>query len=312
MSVASVNAHGLAFLGLNHKIVILNGWLMKITRFRLNDSGFPDVLRNIPDPPTQVYVLGDLAPLLKMPRLSVVGSRKVTPYGRGVTSELTGAIARHGVVIVSGLALGVDALAHSAALESGGRTIAVLPCGLDKPYPATNRQLARRILEQGGALISEYPEGTEPFQSNFIARNRLVSGLGDGLLITEAAAKSGTIHTAGFALEQGKTVMAIPGNITSALSEGTNNLIKAGAVPVTTPQDIAEALKLGQQLQLQEVLAANAEEESILALLRQGITDGSELQVMSRLDVVAFNQTLTMLELSGKIRPIGADHWAMS
>lgn len=247
-----------------------------------------------------------------MPRLSVVGSRKVTPYGRGVTAELTGAIARQGVIIISGLALGVDALAHAASLEAGGQTIAVLPCGLDKPYPATNRQLARRILEQGGALISEYPEGTEPFQSNFIARNRLVSGLGDGLLITEAAAKSGTIHTAGFALEQGKTVMAVPGNITNALSEGTNNLIKAGAVAVTTPQDIADVLKLGQQLRFQEVLAANAEEAAVLELLRQGITEGSELQVMSHLDAVAFNQTLTMLEITGKIRPIGAGHWTMS
>lgn len=269
------------------------------------------MLKEIPDPPKELYILGDLGKLLDSPKLAVVGSRKVTPYGRGATEELVQAVTSRGVVIVSGLALGVDAIAHKAALDAGGKTIAVLPCGLDKPYPATNRQLARRILEQGGALISEYPDGTPPLQPHFIARNRLVSGLSDGVLITEAAAKSGTIHTAGFALDQGKTVMAVPGNITSELSKGTNNLIKAGAAPVTTAQDILDALKIGEQLQLKEILAANAEEEAILSLLKQGITDGSELQVMSRLKPDTFNQTLTMLEITGKIRSTGAGHWTL-
>jgi DNA processing protein len=285
---------------------------VKINKTTQGASAFPEVLRDIPDPPKELYVLGNLAPLLKMPRLSVVGARKVTPYGKNVTADLVRTVAGQGVVIISGLALGVDALAHRAALDAGGKTIAVLPCGLDKPHPRTNVQLARDILANGGALVSEYPDGTAPLPHNFIARNRLVSGLGDGVLVTEAAEKSGTIHTAGFALDQGKTVMAVPGNITSELSKGTNNLIKSGAVPVTSAQDILRALKLGEQLQFKEVLAANAEEDSILSLIKQGITDGSELQTMSKMDAVIFNQTLTMLEITGKIRSLGAGHWTLS
>jgi DNA processing protein len=285
---------------------------MKINKVSLNANGFPEVLTHIPDPPKKLYILGDLGPTLGQPALAVVGSRRVTPYGRGVTDELVRAVAQQGVVIISGLALGVDAIAHQAALAVGGKTIAVLGCGLDKPYPATNRQLARRILQQGGALVSEYPEGTPPLQHHFIARNRLVSGLADGVLIAEAAAKSGTLHTAAFALDQGKAVMAVPGNVTSELSKGTNNLIRAGASPITQPQDILDVLGIGEQLQLHEVLAANAEEEAILALMRQGVSDGSELQIQSELGPAQFNQTLTMLEITGKIRATGSGHWALA
>jgi DNA processing protein len=285
---------------------------MNVKKVLYKGNAFPEVLTDIPNPPKTLYILGDLTPLLSMPRLAVVGSRKMTPYGRNVTTALVKEVAGQGVVIISGLALGVDAIAHQAALDAGGKTIAVLPCGLDNPYPATNRQLARRILEKGGVLISEYPEGMPPLQHHFIARNRLVSGLSDGVLITEAAARSGTIHTAGFALDQGKTVMAVPGNITSTLSAGTNQLIKTGATPVTSGQDIIDAFGLGMQLQFAEVLGANAEEHAILKLIKQGITDGQELQDKSKLEAALFNQTLTMLEVSGKIRPVGAGHWSLS
>jgi DNA processing protein len=284
---------------------------MNVKKVLQNASAFPEVLRHIPGPPTELFILGDLASLLTRPRLAVVGSRKATPYGRSVTTSLVHAVAERGVVIISGLALGTDAIAHQAALGAGGTTIAVLPCGLDKPYPATNRQLAREILARGGVLVSEYPADTAPHRHHFIARNRLVSGLSDGVLITEASAKSGTIHTAGFALEQGKTVMAVPGNITSELSAGTNNLIKAGANPITSPQDILDALGIGEQLRFEEVLGANAEEDVILRLLKQGVTEGSVLQAKSQLDASLFNQTLTMLELAGKVRPTGAGHWAL-
>jgi DNA processing protein len=284
---------------------------MKINKVLLNASAFPEVLRQIPSPPKELYILGDLEPLLEKPRLSVVGSRKVTPYGKKVTTDLVRAVAGQGVVIISGLALGVDALAHRAALDAGGYTIAVLGCGLDKPQPTTNTQLAREILQKGGALISEYPEGTPPLRPHFVARNRLVSGLGDGVLITEAAAKSGTLHTANFALDQGKTVMAVPGNITSELSKGTNSLIKTGAITVTEAQDILTALGLDSAKENHEVLAGNEQEEAILVHLRRGITDGSELQLLSKLDAVLFNQTLTMLEITGKIRPLGAGHWSI-
>ncbi len=278
----------------------------------LTDSSIPEILRQIPDPPKQLFVIGDLSSLLNRPRLAIIGSRKVSPYGRAVTNSLSEAVARQGIVVVSGLAIGVDGLAHQAALDGHGATIAVLPCGLDHIYPASHYQLAQSIVKQGGALISEYPERTEPYPINFIARNRLVSGLSDGVLISEAAEKSGTLHTANFALEQGRTVMAVPGNINNPLSVGTNNLIKTGAIPVTQPEDIIAALNLELTSSTQqELLADNKAELIILTLLNEGITDGTELQQQSKLEASVFNQTLTMLEITGRIRSLGASHWTL-
>jgi DNA processing protein len=283
-----------------------------IHTLRLSDPSYPDYLAAIAGPPQQLYYLGDLMPLLNLPRLAVIGSRRVSPYGRGVTVKLAQAAAEQGVVIVSGLALGVDGLAHQAALDAGGKTIAVLAGGLDHIYPSSHHRLAEEIVKQGGVLVSEYPLGTESFKQNFIARNRIVSGISDGVLITEAAEKSGTLHTANFALEQGRTVMAVPGNITSLLSAGTNNLIKAGATPVTGLDDILAALGLSKTTTVQLRLGATEEEAAVLRLLEQGISDGSELLRLSELSAPQFNQTLTMLEITGKIRPIGAGHWTIS
>jgi len=172
--------------------------------------------------------------------------------------------------------------------------------------------LAKQILNQGGAIISEYPEGTEPYKFNFIERNRIVSGLCNGLLITEATERSGTLHTVNFALEQGKNVMAVPGNITSNNSKGTNNLIKTGASPITSTADILHALNLDEQTTLLDVIAANAEEATIIELLEQGMSDINQLQTHSKLTPELFNQTVTMLEITGKIRPLGAAHWALN
>jgi DNA processing protein len=197
-------------------------------------------------------------------------------------------------------------------LEAGGKTIAVLPTSLDNIYPSSHRHLAKRIIENGGALVSEYESGMPGLKQNFIERNRLVSGLSEGVLIPEAAIKSGTLHTANFALDQGKTVMAVPGNITSQTSEGTNNLLKSGAVLVTEIEDIFQALKLerlGQQKELP--LAANQAEQSILWMITEGITDGSLLLTKSGLTPSEFNQTLTMLEITGKIAPLGAGNWGI-
>ncbi len=277
----------------------------------LSSSEYPEILRQIPDAPKQLYVMGNLQELLTRPRLSVVGSRRVSVYGRQVTGQLVREAARQGIVIISGLAFGVDAIAHQAALEAGGNTVAVLPCGLDRIYPTSHTALARAILAGGGALVSEYPPKSEPFKTNFIARNRIVSGLSDGVLITEAAAKSGTIHTANFALEQGRTVMSVPGNINSPLSEGTNNLIKSGATPVTELNDILDALGLEQDAQRTLPLSNNPEEAILIELMTNGITNGAELLTLSRLPAQSFNATLTMLEISGRIRPIGAGHWAL-
>jgi len=285
---------------------------MKIRILRNSQPDFPEALRDIPQSPVQIYVLGNLDELLALPRLAVVGSRKVSPYGKAVTTKLAGEAAGRGIVIVSGLALGVDGLAHQAALQAGGKTIAVLPAGLDKIYPATHRQLAMKILEQGGALVTEYPDGTEPFKTNFLERNRLIAGLSDAVMITEAAERSGSLNTANHALEQGRTVMAVPGNITSLLSVGTNNLIKAGAQPVTSISDIADALGVRGQKPQMELFGNNPEEAKLLCLIQQGASDAGELLHQSKLEPAVFNQTLTMLELTGRIRPLGNGHWSLA
>ncbi len=285
---------------------------MSITTLKLVNKDIPEPLRHIPTPPKQLWVLGNLTPLLDKPKVAVIGSRKASPYGTHTTEKLAGELAGKGIVIISGLALGIDGIAHRAALGSGGHTIAVLPCGLERVYPSSHRELAKRILDGGGALISEYPEGTEPRRENFIARNRLISGLADGVLIPEAAEKSGSLHTANFALEQGRTVMAVPGNITSPTSKGTNNLIKSGATPVTEAADVLHALGLeGITPEQTELLGQNREEQIVLDLLGDGVTDAAELLARSELTAPAFNQTLTMLEITGRIKPVGAGHWTL-
>ena len=287
---------------------------MIIKKLTLGAGDFPEVLAEIPDPPKQLFVMGDsFLDLLQRPRLAVVGSRKVSAYGRQVTSKLTEDIARQGIVIISGLALGLDGLAHQAALTAGAPTIAVLPCGLDHIYPTPHHQLAKQILQTGGALVTEYPKNTIPFRPNFLARNRIISGLSGGVLIPEAAQRSGSLNTASHALEQGREVMAVPGNITSELSYGTNNLIKAGATPVTCAADILSALGLEKMaLKDKDIVAANAEEHAILTLLQSGLTDSNEIMQQTNLSAAIFSQTLTMLEITGKIKPLGSGHWTLN
>lgn len=286
--------------------------MTKVKKLTLEDADFPERLRNIANPPKQLYVMGYTSILFAKPCLSVVGSRSVSTYGRQVTTSLVEGVAGSGVVIISGLAIGVDSIAHRAALNAKTGTIAVLPCGLNRLYPSSNADLGRKILREGGALISEYPDNTPPLRQHFIARNRLVSGLSNAVLITEAAAKSGTLHTANFALEQGKTVMAVPGNITSMLSAGTNNLIKTGAITVTCADDILLALGITEkQKRLSNVISSNKEESVILSIISKGVSDGGEILNLSGLSVTVFNQTLTMLEIEGKILPLGAGHWGL-
>jgi DNA processing protein len=215
-------------------------------------------------------------------------------------------------VIISGLALGVDALAHRSALEVGGTTLAVLPRPLEHIYPSTHRQLAKQIVDNGGTLVSEYPEDTPFSKVTFIARNRLVSALAQVLLITEAAEKSGSLHTARFALEQGRDVLAVPGSIFSPTSVGTNNLIKAGATPVTDYADVLHALHLEDAIPHDhKPTSGNPAEQVILDLLAAGERDGDVLQTKSGLAIQEFNQALTMLEITGKIRSLGTNKWSL-
>lgn len=255
----------------------------------------------------------DLGELLSRPAVAIVGSRKVSAYGQAVTIQLAAELAKAGVVIISGLAIGMDGVAHRAALEAGGLTLAVLPCSVEHVYPRTHHMLAKQILEKGGALVSEYPEGSFINKGNFIARNRIVSGLSDAVLITEAAQKSGTLHTADFALQQGIEVLAVPGNITSPTSVGTNNLIKTGATPVTSVDDIFQVLGIEPATKQQSGAPKgdNPHEQILLDLLLAGTQAGEELLEASQLDIRQFNQTLTMLEIHGHIRPLGNNRWSL-
>jgi DNA processing protein len=287
---------------------------MKVKKITLADTAYPELLRDIPASPKELYYLGaEPETWLERPRVAIVGSRGITPYGRSVTAQLATQLAERGITIVSGLALGVDAVAHEAALKAGGQHIAVLANGLDKIYPASNTQLAKQLLQSGGVIISEYPEGTPSLKQNFVARNRIVAGLSNALLITEAGEKSGTLHTARFALEQGRDVLVVPGNITSPTSAGCNQLIKSGATPVTSVDDILFALGTKNLVTTTYVHRGDTpDEQIILDLLYKGISDAHELLMQSELEPTVFTQTLTMLELSGKIHPLGANHWAPS
>jgi DNA processing protein len=293
----------------------LKYYSMKINTLTLRARGFPAELRHISGPPKVLYHQGaPLADLLKRPCVAIVGSRSITPYGRQVTADLAGKLAGQGIVIISGLALGVDGLAHQAALEAGGLCIGVLPCPLDRIVPATNRSLARKIIERGGALVSEYESGEVPFKQNFVARNRLVAGLARAVVITEAAEKSGSLYTARFALDQGKDVLAVPGNITSRSSAGTNNLIKTGkAGAITSYIDVLHVLGLpAHGTPVQAVKGRNAHEQAVITLLQRGISDGDELLRGSALSASEFSQALTMLEIGGLVRPLGANRWCIN
>lgn len=286
---------------------------MIVNKLTLGEPDFPPTLTTIASPPKQLYWSGKHPKeWLDRPRVAVVGSRKITAYGKLVTERLVYSLARSDVVIISGLAFGVDVAAHRAALQVGALTVAVLPSELERIYPSAHAQTARQIAGQG-TLISEYPEGSKvTWKSNFIARNRIISGLADTLLITEAAVNSGSLYTARFALEQGKTVMAVPGNITSPVSEGCNNLIKSGAVPVTSAEDVLFALNIRPVAKAGGVFSGSKQEKTVYELIKGGICAQEEMAAAAMLDGHQVASTLTMLELSGYIRPAGAGQWVIA
>lgn len=284
---------------------------MKINRIDTEKEEYLQRSIGLDDFPKKLYILGNL-PKKNIPTIAIVGSRKPTQYGREVTERLAGDLARAGVVVISGLALGIDSIAHRATLEASGITIAVLANGLDTIYPRNHQALARQIVENDGAILSEYESGTPPLPFRFLQRNRIVSGLADGIVVVEAATRSGTLSTAAHALDQNKEVFAVPGNITSPLSSGCNALIKQGATPVTDTKDILDIIVPSDKTeQTQFILGDTPEEVSILQLLQSGLRDGDELLQKTKLDPTTFNQTLTMLEIKGMIKPLGANRWTI-
>lgn len=256
--------------------------------------------------------MGEL-PKTRLPTVAIVGTRKPTPYGREVTERFATDLAKRGIVIVSGLALGVDSIAHQAALNAGGLTLAVLGNGLPEITPRSHKQLAEHIIKSGGAIISEYEPDTPAYPTNFLERNRIVSGLADAVIITEAAAKSGTLNTAAHAMEQGKSIFVVPGNITSPLSAGCNRLISQGAMPLLSATDVLEVIapeKLRPQTAL--ALGSTPQEVAILQALQSGMRDGEEIQRKTKQTASEFNVALTMLEINGAIKPLGANQWTLA
>ena len=274
---------------------------------------YPQRLKEIYDYPSVLYIRGSLLPEDEC-CLAVVGTRRPTAYGRQVTEEIVGDLARNGITTVSGLAKGIDSIAHRTTLEASGRTTAVFGCGLDIVYPAENAKLAREIMEHG-ALVSEYPLGVRPKANNFPRRNRIMSGMSLGVLVIEAGESSGALITANQAVEQNRDVFAVPGSILSPASKGTNRLIQEGAKLVRSHVDILEELNVtivAQQLEMKEVLPSD-EVESLL--LKQLGAEPTHIDVLCRnsgLAAALVSSTLTLMELKGMVKQVGALNYVLA
>ncbi len=278
-----------------------------------HDSAYPSRLKEIYDYPPILYVKGSLLPEDEW-CLAVVGTRRATAYGKQVTEEIVADLARNRITIASGLARGIDSVAHRSALEAGGRSIAVFACGLDIVYPGENANLARSIMQQG-ALLSEYPLGTKPKPDNFPRRNRIMSGMSLGVLVVEAGESSGALITANLALEQNREVLAVPGSILSPASRGTNHLIQEGAKAVRDYMDILEELNLtavAQQMEMKEIIPASDEESILLKQLSTEPTHVDEVCRSSGLPVSTVSSTLAMMELKGLVKSVGSMKYVLS
>ncbi|MFC2005520.1 DNA-processing protein DprA [Chloroflexota bacterium] len=278
-----------------------------------HDPDYPSRLKEIYDYPPLLYVRGSLLPEDEW-CLAVVGTRRATVYGRQVTEEIVADLAQSKITIVSGLAKGIDSVAHHSALEAGGRSIAVFACGLDTIYPGENASLARRIMQQG-ALISEYPLGTRPRADNFPRRNRIMSGISLGVLVVEAGETSGAMITAHMALEQNREVFAIPGSILSPASRGTNQIIQEGAKLVRDYTDILEELNLtavAHQIEMKEIIPSSDTESLLLKQLGAEPVHIDEVCRSSGLSISTVSSTLAMMELKDLVKQVGAMNYALA
>ena len=288
----------------------------KVTVLTQKDEAYPSRLKEIYDSPPVLYVRGRFAPEDDW-SLAVVGTRRPTYYGREVTEQIVGDLARNRITIVSGLAKGIDATAHRAALDSGGRSIAVFGCGLDIVYPRDHVKLAREVMERG-ALVSEFPLGTPPRRENFPLRNRIMSGLSLGVMVVEAGKGSGALITTGHALEQNREVFAVPGSVLSSASQGTNRLIQEGAKLVLGANDILEELNLTmavQQVEAKELVPATKTESTILQILRNlspEPTHIDEVGHQSCLPIATVSSTLAMMELKGMVKQVGGMNYIIA
>ncbi|MCD6402315.1 DNA-processing protein DprA [bacterium] len=287
--------------------------MKKIKKIKISDPNYPQLLKEIPSPPKALYVRGEIFP--KENCFAVVGTRMCSPYGKEVALEMASALSEAGLTIVSGLAPGIDTYVHRAVVEKKKRTIAVLGTGLDRKsiYPKSNIELAEKILETGGALISEYPPGISGSQFTFPKRNRIISGLSLGVLIVEAKEKSGALITAKWAEKQERLVFAIPGSIRYLNSKGCHYLIKRGAKLVECVEDILEELPL-KCLRLKfkkEVLGRTKEESLILEVLKEGALEIDKIIEKTKLPAQKVAAILSVLEAEKKISNLGGNIYVL-
>ena len=287
----------------------------KINRITPLEAKYTEVLGTIAVMPKMLYYYGKI-PQKRTKTVAIVGSRHSTRYGEEVAYRLGYTLAKHGVIVISGLAYGIDSIGHQATLDAGGTTIAILGTPINEIYPRNHRKLATEIIETGGAIISEYAPGTKVYpKTSFLERNRIISGLSDIVVVVEAAERSGSLNTATHALEQGKEVFAVPGNITSPYSQGCNKLIRQGAFPYTEPDDILRELFPEEFLarKKRSHLKGDTDVETlILNSLASGLRSGEEIMVSTKLPPEVFNQSVTLLEIKGRIRALGANAWALN
>jgi DNA processing protein len=286
----------------------------EIKTIALNDKNYPKLLKEIKNPPEILYYLGEILPEENC--FAIVGTRRYSPYGKQVALEMAGDLAETGLIIVSGLAPGIDTFAHTAAVERNKRTIAVLGTGLDEKsiYPQSNLKLAQKILETGGCLISEYPPGTPGSQFSFPQRNRIISGLSLGVLVVEAKEKSGALITTEWARKQRRKVFAVPGPIHSSNSKGPHKLIKQGAKLVEHTNDILKELNL-PQASTRTVLVENErseEENLILKILKEEALYIDKIIEKTKLPASTIASTLAILEIKSKVRNLGNNVYAIS
>ena len=251
--------------------------------------------------------------------VAIVGSRHNTKYGEEIAYHLAYELAKHNVVIISGLAFGIDSIAHKGCLAAKGQTVAVLGTPINRIYPKEHTSLAREIIDKGGAIISEYAPDEKVFPKvSFLERNRIISGLSDIVVVVEAAEKSGSLNTATHAINQGKTVFAVPGNITNPYSQGCNKLIKQGALPYTGPKDLLELLfpeeflKKRRHIAQHKLFGDNDLETAIIQALATGLRSGEDIMASTHLPPELFNETITILEIKGAIRSLGANNWSLA
>jgi len=290
----------------------IESYLKKLEKLKIefvvrDDKNYPENLKDLDNAPMVLYIRGKLK-AEDTNAVAVVGSRKMTSYGREVTEKFSSELANFGITIVSGLARGIDTAAHKGALSVGGRTIAVLGCGLDSVYPPENTQLASEIIEKESAVVSEYPLGHPALPINFASRNRIVSGLSKAVLVVEGAEKSGTLLTASSAADQGRTVFAVPGQITSPLSAAPLFLLKNGAKIATEPSDILEELDIQVKVdreKIEKVMPSTKEETELLEILTNEPLHLDEVARISSLDTPSVSARLTIMELKGLVKNMG-------